>query len=65
MAFCGPQGAIHYAGHASVISAYHKAHGLVKHSQLEAYYRTLTGGLPSNHGLNDMIYRAWKLGLAP
>jgi hypothetical protein len=62
MAFGGPQGTNQKQ---KTISAYHEANGLVKHSQLEAYYRTLTAGVPSHHGLNDMIRYAWRNGLAP
>jgi hypothetical protein len=50
------------------VGAYHKAHGIVKQSQLLPYYKALCAGQPnkpSKNGLNDLMAFAWRTGLAP
>jgi hypothetical protein len=50
------------------VGAYHKAHGIVKQSQLLPYYKALCTGQPnkpSKNGLNDLMAFAWRTGLAP
>lgn len=63
-----PQDVCDRVGHVRVVGAYHKAHGIVKQSQLLPYYKALCAGQPnkpSKNGLNDLMAFAWRTGLAP
>lgn len=64
--FTGPQAAIKAAGgHYNLIANYHRTNSLVKHSQLQPWYKSKAAGKanrPLGNGLNDLMVFVWKNG---